>query len=74
MRNTDKYGYKKDDGSRVEFFAISAGGDRNCVNFPYLASILADLRDQNRKYLVATVVALISIVLAVLSIVISVFR
>ena len=29
-----KYGYKNDDGSRVNFFALGIGDDRHCVNFP----------------------------------------
>ena len=69
----EKFSYKKDDGSRVEFFAISVGHDKNCINFPYLASVLADLTDQNRKHLTATLIAVLSLTIAILSIIISIF-
>ncbi len=69
----EKFGYKTDDGSRVDFFAIRIGGDHHCINFPYLGSVLADLRDQNRKYLTATLIAILSLIIAILSIIISIF-
>jgi len=69
----EKFSYKNADGSRVEFFAIRIGDDHNCINFPYLASVLADLRDQNRKYLTATLIAILSLIIAILSIIISIF-
>ena len=36
-----QYGYRKEDDSYVRFFALEAGGVPHCVNFPYVASILA---------------------------------
>ncbi len=69
----EKFGYKKDDGSRVDFFAIRVGGDLHCINFPYLGSVLADLRDQNRKYLTATFIAILSLIIAILAVMISIF-
>src|SRR6185503_3617903 len=55
-----KHGYKAADGSDVPFFTLRVGGDRHCVNFPYLASILADLRSENRKYRLAITMSVIS--------------
>jgi hypothetical protein len=69
----EKFSYKHDDGSKVEFFALQVGNDHHCVNFPYLASILADLQDQNRKYLMTTIIAGLSLVIAIISILISIF-
>jgi len=69
----EKYGYKNDDGSRVDFFAIRVGGNHHCMNFPYLGSVLADLRDQNRKYITATSIAFLSLIIAITSIAISIF-
>lgn len=63
-----KYGYKSDDGSHVYFFAIRIGQDRHCVNFPYLASVLADLREQDRKYRIATSIAVLSLLISITSI------
>ena len=66
-----KYGYKNDDGSVVHFFSMRVGGDRHCVHFPYLASVLADLRDENKKFRIATSLAVISLIISVASIAIS---
>ena len=43
-----KYGYRKD-GADVHFFALKMGRsdkqlDTHCINFPYMAAVLADLR------------------------------
>ena len=69
----EKYGYKMDNGSRVDFFAMRVARDHHCIHFPYLGSVLADLRDQNRKYLTATFIASLSLILAILAIIISIF-
>ena len=68
----EKFSYKHD-GSKVEFFALCVGSDRHCINFPYLASVLADLEDQNRKYRTATTIAVLSLIIAILSIIIAIF-
>lgn len=70
----NRYGYKLDDGSFVHFFAIKVGADTHCVNFPYLSSVLATLRDENKKYRLATGIAVASLLLAVLSLGISLVR
>jgi len=69
----EKFSYKRDDDSKVEFFALRAGNDCHCINFPYLASVLADLKDQNRKYLTTTIIAATSLIIAILSIMIAIF-
>jgi hypothetical protein len=69
----EKFSYKRDDGSKVEFFALRVGNEHHCVNFPYLASVLADLQDQSRKYVTTTLIASLSLVIAIASILISVF-
>jgi hypothetical protein len=68
----ERYGYTKEDGSRVHFFALRAGKDRHCVNFPLLGSVLADLRDQARKHGTATWIAVGSLVVSLVSIAISI--
>jgi hypothetical protein len=67
-----KYNYIKDDGSKVEFFSPRIAHDIHCVNFPYLAAVLADLTEQHEKHLVSTRIAIISLCLAGLSLVLSV--
>ena len=66
-----KYGYKKDDGAWVHFFAIQIGGDRHCIHYPYLGSVVADLRDESKKFRIATSMAAVSLVISVTSFVIS---
>jgi hypothetical protein len=67
-----KYRYKQDSGAMVHFFTLGVGDDRHCVNFPYVASVLADLRDQHRKNYIATAIALVSLIISLVSVVISV--
>jgi len=47
-----KFRYKQDDGSLVHLFAFAVGGDRHCINYPYLAAILSEhrLEDTRRKW------------------------
>ena len=68
----DRYGYAHEDGSRVHFFAMQLGGDRHCVNFPYVASVLANLRDEDRKFNIAISVAIASLFVSVIAIGISI--
>jgi hypothetical protein len=69
-----KYGYKDDSGAHVHLFSMVVGGDRHCIQFPFAASILADLRTENRKYRIATTMAVISLVISVTSFTISILR
>lgn len=69
-----KHGYKDDDGSRVPFFTPRVAGDRHCVNFPYLAAVLADLRDENRKFKLATTIAVVSLLVSITSFLISILK
>jgi hypothetical protein len=41
-----RYGYKQDDGTNAHFFSLAVGNDRHCINFPYAASILANIEFQ----------------------------
>jgi hypothetical protein len=67
-----KYGYKQHDGTRVPFFALSLGHEVHCVNFPFMASVLADLQDQSRKHNVAIWIAAASLVVSAVSVVIAI--
>lgn len=68
-----KYGYRQEDDRVVHLFAMFVGEDRHCVNFPYLASILAALQEENKKYRVATAMSVISLFVASVSLILSVF-
>ncbi|MGD2132722.1 MAG: hypothetical protein PVI23_08010 [Maricaulaceae bacterium] len=65
--------YRQPMGDEVlEFFQMRIGGDRHCVNFPFLASVLADLREERRRFVVATRIAALSLVISLVSIVVAV--
>lgn len=69
----NKYGYKNDDKTSVHLFTLMAGKDRHCINYPYAASILADLRDANKKYQAATAIAVLSLFISLVSILLAIF-
>ncbi|BAN47675.1 hypothetical protein [Metapseudomonas resinovorans] len=60
-----KYGYRRDDDSRVAFFLLQAGNDQKCVNFPLLASVLAGMQEEDSKFKISTWLSTIAIVVAV---------
>lgn len=66
-----KHGYKKDDGSSVYLFARVAGKDKHCVNFPLVASVLIDLRRDNKKFWIATGIAIVSLIISIGSLIVS---
>lgn len=59
-----KYSYKDEEGRRITFFA-SVKFEGLSVNFPMVASILADLRAEQRKFRIATSMALASLLISV---------
>ena len=61
----EKYGYRNSDDSNVHFFSRQVGPDRHCVNFPLLASVLAGLREENSKFLWATLMAGIALLISI---------
>ncbi|WP_421763694.1 hypothetical protein [Ekhidna sp.] len=69
-----KYGYKQDNGVRVDFFLLGLGNERHCVQFPLMASVLADLKKENRKFKIATTIAIISLIISLISLSISIMR
>ena len=42
-----KYRYAQDNGALVNLFAFKIGDDLHCINYPYLAAILAEYREQH---------------------------
>jgi hypothetical protein len=58
-------GYTRDDGSKVAFFTLVLAGDRHCINFPLMASILAGLEEESSKALRATQLSTLAIVISI---------
>lgn len=67
----EKYGYSRPNGTRVAFFALAAGEDKHCVNFPLLGSVLAGMHQERRRDLWAIWLAVISLIVSISSVVIS---
>jgi hypothetical protein len=70
----NRYGYVKDDGTKVHFFAHQVGKDRHCINLPLLASVLAGLRHENKRYIQTTWISALALIISVLSLGISIFQ
>jgi len=71
----NRHGYAVDDQRpghenhkmRVDLFAIRIGGDHHCIHFPLLASVLATLEDQNKKYRLATTMSILALGVSLLT-------
>jgi hypothetical protein len=61
------YRYKQDDGAYVHLFAFQVGPDRHCINYPYLAAILADQKSKHLRELWALGLSILSLIVAGLS-------
>lgn len=64
----EKYGSKTGDGQEVNFFNMRLANDRHVVNFPLLTSVLADLQDNRKRFIVSTRLAALSLVVSAVSI------
>ncbi|MGI9386771.1 MAG: hypothetical protein ACR2OX_05025 [Methyloligellaceae bacterium] len=67
----EKYSHEMGDGTKSEFFLIRVGSDIHCVNFPYLSSILASLKDEQQRFRLTTAIAGLSLGISIVSILIA---
>ena len=65
-----RYGYRRDDGRKVSFFAPLTSAGENCVNFPYLESVLGRLQREEKKSRLTVGIALAAVVIAMISVMI----
>lgn len=70
----NRYGYTKDDGTKVSFFAFAVGKDRHCVNLPLLASVLAGLRHENKRFMVTTWLAILALIISSVSLGVAIYK
>lgn len=63
-----KYGSTTGDGQDVNFFNMRLANDRHVVNFPLLTSVLANLQDERKRFIVSTRLAALSLVVSAISI------
>lgn len=64
-----KHRYKQDSGASVHLFSIVVGSERHCVNFPYLAAVLAEKNEEHTRQLWSLWLSIAALVLSVASIV-----
>lgn len=64
-----KYRYKQDNGTLVHLFALKVDKDRHCINYPYLAAILSEYREQHASTRTNFWLAFTSLVLSLAAIV-----
>lgn len=64
-----KYRYKQDNEAQVNLFSILVGSKRHCVNFPYLAAVLAEKDAEHRRQLWSLGLSIAALILSVASIV-----
>ena len=64
-----KYRYAQEGGAQVHLFSVKVGSEIHCVNFPYLAAVLAERNEERRRQLWSLSVAIAALVLSVASIV-----
>ncbi len=64
----EKYGSRNGDGQDVNFFKMRLAKDRHVLNFPLLTSVLADLQDDRKRFIVSTRMAALSLVVSAISI------
>lgn len=70
----EKYGSSTGDGQEVNFFNMRLANDRHVVNFPLLTSVLANLQDERKRFVISTRLAALSLVVSAISIGIAVLR
>ena len=64
-----RYAYTRDDGSKVHLFAFQVGSDRHCINYPYLAGVLAEKRTEDRRNKWSLWLSLVSLGVAIAALV-----
>lgn len=68
-----RYAYTQSDGAKVHFFALKVGQDNKCINFPYLASVLAGLQIEHNRFKTTLIVSIFALFFSLISLVVSGF-
>ena len=64
-----KYRYTQDNDAQVHLFSMKVGSEMHCVNFPYLAAVLAGKNEEHKRQLWSLWVAIAALVLSMASII-----
>jgi len=68
-----KYGYEKN-GKEVPFFLKEVNQDKNAVNFPMLASVIAGLREERNRQNTVLKISIAAIIISLVSLGVSSFK
>ncbi len=63
----NKHAYQQADESWVHLFAKNAGSDRHVINFPVLSSLLANMRQERKRYRLTIGFSISALVISILS-------
>ncbi|PIB36696.1 hypothetical protein BFP72_15440 [Reichenbachiella sp. 5M10] len=70
-----KYSIIKSDGSKAELFVRRLGSEKNpdinCIQFPLMTSIIADLTEQKEKFNKTYLIAYLSLIISILAFLLS---
>ena len=66
-----QFRFKQQDGSKVQFFVLKLGKDVSVVHFTLLASVIAKLRDERKKYITTTCISIAAFIISVIAVVIT---
>lgn len=69
----EKYSFDKPDNVKVSLFTTIGGEDKRCIQFPLMASILAKLKDEKKRYITSIWLSALSLLIAVSSVIIAAF-
>lgn len=64
-----KHRYTQDNGAQVHLFSLKVGQEIHCVNFPYLAAVLAERDEEHKRQIWSLSVAITALILSVASII-----
>ena len=62
-----RFGYTRDDGTRVQLFERQVNGDRDVVNFPLLSAVLAELHESWWRFTAPLILSSAAFIISMLS-------
>jgi hypothetical protein len=65
----EKYRYTQDNNAQVHLFSLKVGTEMHCVNFPYLAAVLAEKNEERKRQLWSLGMAIAALIMSVASII-----
>ena len=68
-----KYGYAKDDGSKVYLFTMKLGNDKHAVNFPLLSAVVAELEQSFLRFTLPLFLSIAAIAISIVALAAQIF-